>query len=84
MAYNNLATNYGSIGDRENQKLNLLKSIDINRALGNTYHLIMNYNNLGSNYKQTNQIEKALTYYDLAYQELKRPIIPFTSSKSDK
>jgi tetratricopeptide (TPR) repeat protein len=77
LAYNNLATNYGSIGDRENQKLNLLKSIDINRALGNTYHLIMNYNNLGSNYKQTNQIEKALTYYDLAYQELKKADYPF-------
>jgi tetratricopeptide (TPR) repeat protein len=77
LAYNNLATNYGSIGDRENQKLNLLKAIDINRALGNTYHLIMNYNNLGSNYKQTNQIEKALTYYDLAYQELKKADYPF-------
>jgi tetratricopeptide (TPR) repeat protein len=77
LAYNNLATNYGSIGDRENQKLNLLKSIDINRALGNTYHLIMNYNNLGSNYKQTNQIEKALVYYDLAYQELKKADYPF-------
>ena len=77
LAYNNLATNYGSIGDRENQKSNLLKSIDINRALGNTYHLIMNYNNLGSNYKQTNQIEKALTYYDLAYQELKKADYPF-------
>jgi len=77
LAYNNLATNYGSIGDRENQKLNLLKSIDINRALGNTYHLIMNYNNLGSNYKQTNQIEKALVYYDLAYQELEKADYPF-------
>jgi DNA-binding CsgD family transcriptional regulator len=37
----------------------------------------MNYNNLGSNYKQTNQIEKALTYYDLAYQELKKADYPF-------
>jgi tetratricopeptide (TPR) repeat protein len=33
VAYNNLATNYGSIGDKENQKFNLLKAIDINRAL---------------------------------------------------
>jgi DNA-binding CsgD family transcriptional regulator len=77
VAYNNLATNCERLGDRENQKLNLLKAIDINRALGNTYHLIMNYNNLGSNYKQTNQIEKALVYYDLAYQELKKADYPF-------
>jgi tetratricopeptide (TPR) repeat protein len=77
LAYNNLAANYERLGDRENQKLNLLKAIDINRALGNTYNLIMNYNNLGSNYKQTNQIVKALNYYNLAYQELKKADHPF-------
>lgn len=76
VAYNNLATNYGQLGDRENQKLNLLKAIDINKSLGYNYPLIMNYNNLGSNYKQTNQIEKALTYYDLAYRELKKADYP--------
>ena len=76
VAYNNLATNYERLGDRENQKLNLLIAIDINKSLGYTYPLIMNYNNLGSNYKQTNQIEKALTYYDLAYRELKKADYP--------
>jgi tetratricopeptide (TPR) repeat protein len=77
VAYNNLATNYGRLGDLVNQKLNLLKAIDINKSLGYTYQLVMNYNNLGINYKQTNQIEKALKYYDLAYQELKRLENPF-------
>ena len=77
VAYNNLATNYGRLGDLVNQKLNLLKAIDINKSLGYTYQLVMNYNNLGINYKQTNQIEKALKYYDLAYQELKRLDNPF-------
>ena len=77
VAYNNLATNYGRLGDLVNQKLNLLKAIDINKSLGYTYQLVMNYNNLGSNYKQTNQIEKALVYYDLAYQELKKADYPF-------
>jgi DNA-binding CsgD family transcriptional regulator len=61
----------------ENQKWNLLKAIDINKSLGYTYQLVMNYNNLGSNYKQSNQIEKALKYYDLAYQELKKLDNPF-------
>ena len=77
VAYNNLATNYGRLGDVVNQKLNLLKAIDINKSLGYTYQLVMNYNNLGSNYKQTNQIEKALFYYNLAYQELKKADYPF-------
>jgi tetratricopeptide (TPR) repeat protein len=77
VAYNNLATNYGRLGDVVNQKLNLLKAIDINKSLGYTYQLVMNYNNLGSNYKQTNQIEKALFYYNLAYQELKKLDNPF-------
>ena len=77
VAYNNLAANYGRLGDLENQKLNLLKAIDINKSLGYTYQLVMNYNNLGSNYKQSNQIEKALKYYDLAYQELKKLDNPF-------
>ena len=77
VAYNNLATNYGRLGDLVNQKLNLLKAIDINKSLGYTYQLVMNYNNLGINYKQTNQIEKALKYYDLAYQELKKLDNPF-------
>ena len=77
IAHNNLATNYGRLGDFENQKLNLLKAIDINKSLGYTYQLVMNYNNLGSNYKQSNQIEKALKYYDLAYQELKKLDNPF-------
>ena len=77
VAYNNLAANYGRLGDLENQKLNLLKAIDINKSLGYTYQMVMNYNNLGSNYKQSNQIEKALKYYDLAYQELKKLDNPF-------
>ena len=77
VAYNNLATNYGRLGDMVNQKVNLLKAIDINKSLGYTYQLVMNYNNLGINYKQTNQIEKALKYYDLAYQELKKLDNPF-------
>ena len=77
VAYNNLAANYGRLGDIVNQKLNLLKAIDINKSLGYTYQLVMNYNNLGINYKQTNQIEKALKYYDLAYQELKKLDNPF-------
>lgn len=77
VAYNNLAANYGRLGDIVNQKLNLLKAIDINKSLGYTYQLVMNYNNLGINYKQSNQIEKALKYYDLAYQELKRLDNPF-------
>ncbi len=77
VAYNNLATNYGRLGDLVNQKLNLLKAIDINKSLGYTYQLVMNYNNLGINYKQTNQIEKAFKYYDLAYQELKKLDNPF-------
>lgn len=71
-AYTNIAYLYGRIENIENQQYYLKKALAINKTLGHNYHLIQNYNNLGSNFKQQNKIKEALEYYDLAYDALKK------------
>lgn len=70
--FTNIAYLYGRIENVENQQFYLKKALAINKTLGHNYHLIQNYNNLGSSFKQQNNIKEALYYYDLAYNALKK------------
>lgn len=71
LAYKALAYYYGKLGEYEIQNKYLLKAVDLISQTGNQYELISTYNNLGVNYKDLRLWREALTYYDLAYEELK-------------
>jgi len=71
-AYTHIAYLYSRIENVENQQFYLKKALAINKTLRHNYHIIQNYNNLGSSFKQQNKIKDALYYYDLAYNDLKK------------
>jgi tetratricopeptide (TPR) repeat protein len=75
-AYTIISYLYSRIENVENQQFYLKKALKINKTLGHNYHLIQNYNNLGSSFKQQNKIKEALYYYDLAYDALKKLNFP--------
>lgn len=77
-AYTNLALNYDFLDNTDNHVLYLLKAIEINKIIGNTYGLIANYNNLGIAYKKQNLLMQALTYYDSAYEILRNKNYPLS------
>lgn len=69
-AYQSLAFDFYQIGDYESQESYLLKQIEIEQALENSFSLIKAYNNLGASYNKRDALDKALFYYELAYEEL--------------
>jgi DNA-binding CsgD family transcriptional regulator len=77
ITYNNLAVNYGIIQLTDLQLEYLLKSIAINKELGISYHLALNYNNLGAYYKMKDNLEAAASYYELAYDNLIKYNFPY-------
>lgn len=82
IAYNNLGYTYGKIGEFEVQLKYLQQAANLNKELGNTFHLILNYNNLGVAYREKNQLEEAQKYYDLAFEELKSLDFPMLMAQN--
>ncbi|MCH7407679.1 LuxR C-terminal-related transcriptional regulator [Belliella aquatica] len=72
IAYNNLAINYEKLQLIDLQLEYLLKAQEINSLLEIPYHLAINYNNLGVFFKNQNDLEKAVYYYELSYDNLKK------------
>jgi tetratricopeptide (TPR) repeat protein/DNA-binding CsgD family transcriptional regulator len=70
IVYNNLAVNYAKIQMHDLELNYLLKALEINKELNVPYHLAINYNNIGSSYKTQGNLEKAASYYKLAYENL--------------
>jgi DNA-binding CsgD family transcriptional regulator/tetratricopeptide (TPR) repeat protein len=81
-AYQSLAFDFHQLGDFESQESYLLKQIEIDKALGNSLTLIQAYNNLGVSYNKRDALDKALFYYELAYQELTFLKNPFLTAQN--
>jgi tetratricopeptide (TPR) repeat protein/DNA-binding CsgD family transcriptional regulator len=82
IAYNNLAYNYYNLSDYESQKLYLTKALSINELIGVNYDIIRGYNDLGMCYKQQNQFEEALRYYNMAFEALKKADHPMLMAQN--
>jgi serine phosphatase RsbU (regulator of sigma subunit) len=64
--YNTIATAYMRIGKNELAEKYLLKSIVIDKKIGNDNYLSNDYNNLASAYYSLNEFDKAIFYFNLA------------------
>jgi len=64
--YSTIATAYMRIGNSELAEKYLLKSIGIDKKIGNENYLTNDYNNIASAYYSLNEFDKAIFYFNLA------------------
>jgi len=76
LAYISLAYDYERLGNYKKQNTYLLKALEISKKLKDSFYIVANYNYLGVNYKKQHLLKKAMMYFDLAYEELKKGDYP--------
>ena len=70
--YNTIATAYIRIGKNDLAKNYLLKSVEIDKKIGNDNYLTNDYNNLASAYYSLKDFDKAIFYFNLAISIARR------------